>query len=335
MRRIKPEGKLLTELIKLWKEGDHEAKRELARKCDVSYQTLANWACQDELPPIYEPPTDMTWQERLQVLKDINRATDVHHDIPRRMSITIDTDKPIGICFFADGQLGEPGVDYDSFERDVNVLVSTDGMKTAAGGDGYSNIIQPAKIGSSHNQAPICIQKAFYYQTIERLARADKLLFIGTGNHNWFSYLVDGEDWDLELSKRLNVVYTKHGAMVYLRVGEMVYPIFRQHKGRWNSQMNLTSSCKQYQRYHFPDARILVIEHDHVADVEQYTYNAKECVAIRTGTYAVRSDFAQSNGFYGSKVENPVIVLYPYEDRIVPFKSMYDGIEFLRNARRE
>ena len=334
MRKIRPEGEELLSLAEEWSKLNHEDKRALAQRVGVSYGTMANWVTQIDLPPVYQPPFDMTWQERLQVLKDINRATDTHHNIPRELSIEIKTELPIGICFSSDWQLGEPGVDYDSFENDINSLLATDGMSTAIGGDGYSNIIQPAKMGSSHNQAPIVAQKAFYYQTVERFALVNKLLFVGTGNHNWFSYQMNGEDWDLEMSKRLKVVYTKHGALIYLKVGEMVYPIFRQHKGKYNSSTNLTNTCRQYQRIHFPDARIIVIEHDHVADVEQYTYNEKECAAIRTGTYAVRSDFALSNGFYGARVENPVVVLYPHEDRIVPFKRMQDGIEFLNYIRK-
>lgn len=333
MYRLKPSGIEYDNLVQEYKTASHNEKLSMSKLYGVSLGTLSNWVSQKNIPQTYQRCSGMSWDGHLEVLKQIQKATDSHFDIPVRITIEIDTDKPVGVCFSSDWQLGEQGVDYVSFGEDIEVMSKTEGLKVAVGGDGYSNIIQPAKIGSSHNQAPIVIQKAFYYQTLELLVNNDKCLFVGTGNHNWFSTLMDGEDWDLEVAKGLNVVYTKHGALVYLKVGDMVYPIFRQHKGRWNSAQNLTNTCKQYQRNYFPEARIVVVEHDHVAAVEQYTYDNRECVAIRTGTYAVMSDFAQSNGFYGARVENPVVVLYPHEDKIVPFKNMTDGITYLTAVR--
>jgi hypothetical protein len=113
----------------------------------------------------------------------------------------------------------------------------------------------------------------------------------------------------------------------------MLYPILRLHKGRFNSSFNLTHACKQYQRLHFPEARIIVVEHQHVAAIDSYRYNENECVAIRTGTYAVYDDYAQQNGFFGSHVCNPTVVLYPKEDKIVGFKDMHDAVTYLRAVR--
>ena len=84
---------------------------------------------------------------------------------------------------------------------------------------------------------------------------------------------------------------------------------------------------------HYPDARIIVIEHNHIADMEQYRYNERECVAIRTGTYGVYDDYAQQNGFFGSHVATPTIVLFPDKDKVVGFKDMYDAITYLRAVR--
>ncbi len=330
--RRKPIGAELSELLSIYQAATHQDKLKLAERYGVGLGTLRNWVSQTFVPQ-FVPSAELTWAEHLALLKMESRAVDEHHRIPSEIFIEIKSDFPIGICFTADWQLGEPGVDLEAFEQDTNTLTSADGVWTAIGGDGYSNIVQPAKMGSAHNQSPIVIQKAFYYQTVEKYAHANKCLFIGTGNHNWFSYLVDGEDWDMELSKRLKVVYTKHGAMINLKVGDMIYPIFRQHKGRFNSSTNITNTCKQYQRLYFPQSRVTVIEHDHVSAVEQYAYDGKECIAIRPGTYAVRSDYALSNGFYGSHVGNPVVILYPYEDRIVGFKNMRDGIQYLKAVR--
>ncbi len=277
-------------------------------------------------------PKSKTWEEHIKAIEAMDELMDYHQKVPSEIVVEIPTDKPIAVIFSADWHLGMHGVDTKQFKRDVQAIEKTDGAHLIIGGDTTQNIIQPGKMGSSHNQAPIAIQKGLYVLTLKKLL--SKIIAIGTGNHNYWTALAEGEDWDGELAKRLNLVYTKHGGKIYLKVGKMIYPIFRMHKGKFNSSFNLTHVCKQYQRLYFPDARIVVIEHQHVSAVEQYRYNEQECVAIRPGTYAVYDDFALQNGFYGSHVANPTVILYPDQDKIVPFKDMYDSFTYLEAVRR-
>ena len=145
--------------------------------------------------------------------------------------------------------------------------------------------------------------------------------------------MAEGEDWDAEIARKMKLVYLKHYAKIYWKVGEMVYPELALHKGRFNSSFNLTHTCKQYQRLYAPDARMVTVEHRHQAAIEQYRYNEKECVAIRPGTYAVYDDFAQQNGYFGAHVANPTVILYPHEDKIIGFKDMWDAVVYLRAVR--
>ena len=317
-----------------WDEGTHEDKLYLCKAIGVSYQEGKSFrsACRvNELPSEYKHPKSESWEEHLDTIRAMDRLVGYHQKSPTEVTVKIETDLPIGIVKFADWHLGMFGVDYDSFERDVNTVADEPGLFCDIGGDGYQNIIQPSKVGSAHNQTPISVQKALYVLTLKRLK--DKIKTVRTGNHNYWTELAEGEDWDAELAHRLKLIYLKHFAKIYWKVGEMIYPELALHKSRYNSSFNLTHNCKQNQRMHFPSARIITVEHQHIAAVEQYRYNENECVAIRTGTYAVYDDFAQQNGFFGSHVANPTVVLFPYEDRIVPFKNMYDGIEFLRYVR--
>ena len=115
----------------------------------------------------------------------------------------------------------------------------------------------------------------------------------------------------------------------------MIYPELALHKGRFNSSFNLTHVCKQYQRMYMPDARIVTVEHQHIAAIEQARYNENECVYIRTGTYDVYDDYAQQNGFFGSHVANPTVIMFPHEDKLVPFKDMRVAAEYLRAVRND
>ena len=287
-------------------------------------------AYEGELPPVYEELESDTWEEHLRVIKDMDKLVAFHQRVPSELTIEIKTDSPVGLVNTSDWQLGQFGVDYDSFEKDINFISDSPNLKCIIGGDGYQNIIQTSKIGSSHNQTPISVQKGLYVLTLKKLV--DSILAIKTGNHNYWTAMAEGEDWDGELAKRLKLIYLKHYALIHLKVGEMVYPILTMHQARFSSSFNLTHSCLQNQRMYFPKARIVVVEHHHQAAIEQYRYDNRECIAIRPGTYAVYDDFAQQYGFFGSHVCNPTVVLYPHEDKLVGFKDMRDAGIYLRSV---
>lgn len=322
------------EWCRLYDSGTHEDKLRLCIQYGVGYQQGVNFRTACKLMDIpREPftPPDATWEKHLDVIRQMNDLVDIHQRIPQEITVKIATNKPIAVGFTADWQLGQHGVDYVAFQHDCNTWEKEDGLYVYIGGDAYQNIIQPGKMGSSHNQTPIAVQKGLYVLTVQKLQK--KILAVGTGNHNYWTALADGEDWDYEMLKHLNLVYTKHGGMLNFVVGSMVYPIFRQHISRYNSVYNPTHAPKQNQRLDHPDARVIVTEHRHIAAVEQYRYNDKECVAIQTGTYATYDDYAQSYGFYGSHIANPTVVFYPNEDKIVPFKDMDEAIVYLRAVR--
>lgn len=280
------------------------------------------------LPPKYNFAKSASWEEHIETMKQMDKLIAFHQRTPSKITIEIKTDSPVVRAVSADWHLGMFGVDYKSFQEDVDYIRDEPLLKVNIGGDGYHNIIQPSKMGSGHNQAPISVQRGLYVLTLEKLR--EKIDTIRTGNHNYWTTLAEGEDWDMEITRKIKLVYLKHFGVVFYKVGKMVYPWLMMHKSRYNSSFNLTHNCKQNQRLHFPDARVVVAEHQHVAAIEQYRYNERECIAIRPGTYAVYDDYAQQNGYFGAHVCNPAVVMFPNEDRLVGFKDMRDAVTFLR-----
>ena len=280
------------------------------------------------LPPIYKFAKSSTFEEHIETIKKMDRLIAFHQRTPSEITITIDTDKPVVRATTADWHLGMFGVDYDAFQRDVYFIRDEPLLKVNVGGDGYQNIIQPSKMGSGHNQTPISVQKGLYVLTLEMLQ--GDIDTVRTGNHNYWDTLLTGEDWDREITRKIRLLYLKHYGVVYYKVGKMVYPWLMLHKSRYNSSFNLTHNCKQNQRMYFPRARVIVIEHQHIAAVEQYQYDGKECVAIRPGTYAVYDDYAQQNGYFGAHVCNPAVVMFPNEDKLVGFKDMRDAVTYVK-----
>ena len=280
------------------------------------------------LPPAFKFQKSASFGEHLETIKQMDRLIAFHHRTPSEITIKIDTKKPVIRATTADWHLGMFGVDYLSFESDVNFIKDEPLLKVNIGGDGYHNIVQPSKIGSGHNQSPISVQKGLYVLTLERLESS--IDTIRTGNHNYWDTLLTGEDWDFEITRKIRLIYLKHYAVVYYKVGKMVYPWLMMHKSRYNSSFNLTHNCKQNQRMCFPKARVVVVEHQHMAAIEQYQYDGKECVAIRPGTYAVYDDYAQQNGYFGAHVSNPAVVMFPNEDKLVGFKDMRDAVTYVK-----
>ena len=324
------------EFCRNWDQGTHVDKLLICRQFETTYKSAINYrsSCRIlDLPKLAPPMKSYSWGEHIKRIQQMDDLVGYHMKFPLEVTITIPTLLPIAVVMSADWHLGAIGIDYQSFKTDVPFIQLEEGMHVLVGGDGYQNIIQTSKIGSSHNQTPITVQKGLYVLTLQKLI--EKIIAISTGNHNYWTALAEGEDWDAELSRRLKVVYLKHFCKINLVVGKMVYPIIRMHKSSFNSRLNLTHSCKRNQQLYFPDARVVVVEHNHVAAIEQYRYNEKECIAIRTGTYATYDDYALQNGFFGAHVANPTVVFYPNEDKIVGFKDMRDAAVYLRAVRVE
>lgn len=337
----------------LWDKATHIEKEELCEASGVTFGHGRNYRSTCGIPAAKPPQPNIdklpfaklfldgkrhtpkvkspTWEEHLEIIKGMDALVAYHHQPPSEIVIEVETELPIAVPFTADWHLGMPGCDYGSFGRDIDTIRDELGLYAFIGGDAFQNIIQSQKIGAGLQQVPVSVQRGLYVLSLKRII--DSILCIGTGNHNYWSVLAVGEDWDAELAKRLKLVYTKHAAIVHLKVGQQVYTILRLHKGRFNSSFNLTHSCKQYQRMYCPDARIVVVEHQHVAAMEEAQYNGRECIYIRPGTYGVYDDYAQQNGFFGAHVCNPTVILYPHEDRLVGIKDMHEAIIYLRAAR--
>ena len=332
-----PGTPLYDQIVARVESGEHY--RTIAATLDMTWKGLKDALCNHGIrrkqsnysgviPPAYKFPKSATWEEHLETVQRMDKLVAFHHRTPNKITIEIKTDFPVVRAVSADWHLGMFGVDYNAFQSDVAFIHDEPLIKVNIGGDGYHNIIEPSKMGSGHNQAPISVQKGLYVLTLEKLQ--DDIDTIRTGNHNYWTTLAEGEDWDMEITRKIKLVYLKHSGVVYYKIGKMVYPWLMMHKSRYNSSFNLTHNCKQNQRMFFPEARVVVTEHQHVAAIEQYRYNEKECVAIRPGTYAVYDDYAQQNGYFGAHVCNPAVVMFPNEDKLVGFKDMRDAVTYLK-----
>jgi hypothetical protein len=181
--------------------------KDIAASLDMTWRSFKDAVCnvgikkkqsnfEGVLPPVYEFPKSATWEEHLDTIKKMDNLVAFHQRVPGEITIKVDTDVPIIRAITSDWQLGQFGVDYTVFKEDME-YIRDNPLKVNIGGDGYQNIIQPSKMGSSHNQTPISVQKGLYVLTLEMLQNS--IDTVRTGNHNYWAAMFSGEDWDMEI----------------------------------------------------------------------------------------------------------------------------------------
>jgi len=307
------------------KKVDRSNNSHLNKKIEAKKQIIEEYVNADKF--LKESMPD--YQNLIALAKQESALMADQHFTPVITENEIVTDKPIALVFTADWHLGSLGVDYNQFDIDINLIENTPRVFTYIGGDMRENIIEPAKIGSSHNQQPIIRQSALFIRTLEKIKK--KVIAVGAGTHDW-DILLSGFDTIKQLCEDLKVVYTDMGGLMNLRVGEQEYKIFRSHHYKFQSVLNLTHAAKQCWRLGEYDADMVCLEHRHVAAVEPFYGHGLERIAIRTGTYKTKDTYARTYGFYGLRVGNPTIILYPHERKMVPFLHMHDALAFLKGT---
>lgn len=316
--------------------SDYEALsyKELGEIYGAAPRTLRDWANSFGAKKIKgksclivteEINKDASYEELVEFYKLNNKLFGVKEHKEEFVEIT--TDFPVALVFTADWHLGSPGVDIDSFDKDMKTILYTDDIYCYIGGDAVENLIEPSKIGSSHNQMPIVSQKALLTRTLEMLL--PKIIALGTGNHSYWSALATGDDDLAKLAKQLKILYTGHGGLLNLKIGDIIYKVFRVHKSRFSSTLNPTHGVKQLWRTGEYDFDIGVCEHQHLVACEVFYGHGEEKLALRTGSYKIYDDYAMRNGFFGVRPENPTVVLYPSKKKMVGFLHMEEAIEFL------
>ena len=269
----------------------------------------------------------LTYEELIKFFKDQSRIFKQIVDTRQELNVTIPSDVPVIISFSGDWHLGSEGVDYETFDEDLDFISSTPNLYVMIGGDAIDNFIQPSKIGPALDQQPIIFQRALLEGAISKIR--EKVICIGTGNHNWWTKQAAGFDDTAEFAKKMNILYTGHGGFLNLTVGNQLYRIFRIHKTKFNSSFNPTHSLKQMWRTGIKDFDIGVGEHGHVPHIEVFRGHGKKKAAIKIGTYKVYDTYAIANGFFGVEIRTPCVILYPDKWDIIAFEDMREAVAVL------
>jgi hypothetical protein len=252
-------------------------------------------------------------------------------DVPDEINVSI-PETCISLSFLSDAHIGGVGVDYQQLLRDVDIIANTPGSFVYLGGDMVDSFILAKMISASREQlVQVDVQWKLFEDIIRRLD--GKVVAVGAGNHDAWTYVTAGIDKVGEICSKWGTIYTGHGGLLNLTVGNQLYKIFRHHRFRFSSYLHPAHAVIRMWEIGKTDFQIGVIEHHHSPHIEQFFRHGEHKIAVRCGSYKVTDPYAKEHGFYGVLSLVPTVVLDGRSRKMTPFLDLNDAIAFLGTIR--
>ena len=252
-------------------------------------------------------------------------------------TISIETDKWIGIAFQGDLHLGNMVTNYAQLRKDKKLIEEADNVFLVINGDYCDNYISGSHAGGQLEALfPPATQKDLAKNYIESLK--DKVLALVAGCHDLWSLKIDDFDLTEYLAKHGEAVYLGPGGTLYLTVGKVTYKLMMRHKYRYNSMDNPTATVKKmFEKCGGFD--VGVVSHNHTASIEESKKSGLDGnlkrLFVRAGTYKVHDRFGKQQGYNEGMLSVPVILFNPKKRDIRGFQDLEEGIEYLDYLNRE
>lgn len=245
--------------------------------------------------------------------------------------VKFDKREPVAVAFMGDVHMGDLGVDYQQLKEDIQLIKETENLFLVTGGDYINNFMKRNKNYNEYEVVQPRVQwklAEWFFAELE-----DSLLAVCSGNHDMWTEELTQVDNLYNILRRLNLLYTKHGANLKLQFPGYEYSVKFKHNFRAGSSLNPTHGVKQMVRMD-ADADVAALFDTHVGAVEEYIYKEMWRVAIRTGTYKVNDHWANAMGFEGNaRPCVPVVVFHPDKRYMQVTRSLQQGVDLLEWAR--
>ena len=266
--------------------------------------------------------------------KEVRRARNGLGDPDRVMTWTAPDNGPIGVCFVGDVHAGG-NIEYELFERDLDLIRDIDGLYMVGTGDWFDNYKAQAKNGSGLYEAVIPdsnLQVAYITTRLRRVKH--KTIAICQGNHDAWDGQWAGIDRLEALAGDLGVRYfTEAGGSIFAHVGDERYHLIVKHQSRGGKRNGANTLYNEWPwTRERPD--VVTLAHLHEPSLEQPIRNGEAVTYLRGGTYKLHDEWAASKG-YRAHYGVPLVVLYPHERKVIPFDGplFRDGVRFLQMER--
>lgn len=252
----------------------------------------------------------------------------------RAQTITIDDARPVGVAFFADLHLGNPGVDYEQARRDAEIVAETDGLYAGFHGDGIDNWIVGRLQAQQRGQAVgFDGEKALFRSWIDMLG--DDLLWFIPGNHELWSLKEAGIDEFRNYLRGTRVLYDRHQILVTLRLADADWRVLVRHKWKYGSVFNDTHGLEVAWERIGIDFDIAVGGHDHRGTLARPFYrHGRKRYAVKVGTYKLDGDYGRELGLEEPNGRGCGAMLFFPDGRLHWSEDLETAASFLRWLRK-
>lgn len=250
----------------------------------------------------------------------------------RLASAVIDDDRPIAIAAISDQHIAGGGaVDLARMEADAKLIARTPGLYALLGGDGVDNHIKHRSgMVSRGGRIKDDWRRFDHYLGFF----GDSILGMISGNHDDWTRDFTDVDMVQTLAAKHRVHYAPDEMLLSVQLPGHTYAVKIRHQYRFNSQFNLLHVVKRLWEMGEDPFDIGVVCHHHEVGLELFTKQGKDVWGARPGAYLLGNGHSRRFGYGISRPACPTFVLWPHERRIVGFKDVRDGADYLTWARK-
>jgi hypothetical protein len=242
----------------------------------------------------------------------------------------------------ADQHLLDGGTDHDLWDEDVETWMNTPGVYIAAGGD-WANWFSPAVLARAMpaNTLPNDLTEPIIRKHVSKLK--GRLLFGVVGNHDEFPGATGWHPIN-KIYRDIDVPDLGPGGNVHIQFGtkeekwfDTDYLVAARHSFNFNSSVNDTNSMRQlWVQAGCPD--IVCTAHLHRPTMHNPTFDGRDTVWIRNGSYKRNDHHAKSKNFQHTRPEapdQPAVILFPDTKQMIPFRNYRHALPLLAHLREQ
>jgi UDP-2,3-diacylglucosamine pyrophosphatase LpxH len=289
--------------------------------------------------PALEKP-EFDWRKWTAHMKERQKLEKKAEPYENNIVINIKADAPFAVMNTADWHGGSLATDYDSWQRDMELVINTPNLYMGICGDTIDNFVSFYNKYSVFRQAiPPERQHDWAQSVFYDLYMAEKILYFTWDHHGGeFDEKLIGYSVMKKLMTQLAKLTDKRPihwldgkGIVTLRVNEDIeYKILATHRGRFNSYLNPTHSHAQEHRMYFPDADIVVMGHIHRPEITQGVRYGRRVIFIRIGAYKTGPEDVYSSRYFEQGIIGaPTVVFHHDEKRMVAFHDARDALRYM------
>jgi hypothetical protein len=253
----------------------------------------------------------------------------------RWMPIAVRDSGPIGVLWYGDPHIDDPGCDIRALQRDVALVKGTPGLYAAAIGDMTNNWI--GRLGALYGSQQTTEAQAWILVEWFVKEQAGHWLALIGGNHDAWSGVGDPLRW---ITRHASAHYEPDEVTMRLQFpGGQEFRVAARHDFPGHSFWNPShGGLRAGQMTH--NADLIISGHRHTGGYQMFTvpHSGNICHAVQLGAYKLEDHYARQKGFPNRHIAPSVItVLDPNATpsaRVQVFHDTSLGADYLTFLRK-